>query len=247
MLSTGDAFLYAFSEIRNRPQFWIFTALLYVLLGSIRDAFPKDAILEIAILISETFLNITVAIAALKGIGNKEYNLVDIFPKPKIFLKAFLLYTLIGALGGIVLVVPTLLIFLSLSFKGLSTTLISSLILVIMFLILLLMFVKLFFAQYYLLDKQTTIWQTLKESWKDCNFKVVLSIIIAIVWMVSLSVPLYALDKILSKFYLHSTHIAVPIGIIACAHMYMQLQNRKTKEIVEQEKIVQQDSGTYEV
>jgi hypothetical protein len=61
--------------------------------------------------------------------------------------------------------------------------------------------------------------------------------------MVALTIPLFSLDKVLSRFYLHSTHIVVPIGVIAGAHMYMQLQNRKAKEIVEQEKVVHQDNG----
>lgn len=230
MLSTTDAFMYAFSEIRKRPLFWTLIALLYVLLGSIQDTFADDDwVLAHIIILMETLLYVAVANIAIIAIANKEYHLIDPFLEPMVFFKACILSVLIE----IMLTLPTIVIFISAVFVNIpSDSLVSVAITIAMFLLTVIVLTRFFLAQYYFFDKKNSIWQSLKESWKDSNYKVSLSILSAIIWIIALSIPLLLLDKVLCGFYLHSNHLVAPILELAGAHMYMQLQNKKQIEIL---------------
>lgn len=224
MLSTTDAFMYAFSEFRKRRDFWIPIALLYVLLGSIRVTFPNDGILFNIVLLIENLLYIVVIRITIKAIENKEYNLMDILLKPIIFIKAIIYFIIIIFICGTLLAITGIIIAqMSVFFLNNSTILGITL----LSLLLVYMVTKLFFAQYYFFNKKISIWQSLKESWKDSNYKVLLSILLSTLWMVILCIPFLLLDIVLRDFYLHSYNIITPIGQLAGAHLYMQLQNKK--------------------
>lgn len=49
-------------------------------------------------------------------------------------------------------------------------------------------------------------------------------------WLVVLNIPFHMLDKVLQGFYLQSTYLLEPIMQLACAHMYLQMKQRKEKE-----------------
>lgn len=245
MLNISGAYIYAFYEVRKRPIFWIFVALLYVVLGNIRDAFPQDWILKGTVAFSESLLFIGVANVALNAINNEEYDLTDIILEPIIYLKTFILSTIIILMGGLLFLLPTIFIIASVYFSFDYRSYLP--IFILMFLLSLFVSTKCFFTQYYFLDKKTAIWQSLKESWKDSNYKVILSMLLSLFWLMALSIPLVILDMTTRSFHhLHSAYFIMPVLQLSGAHMYMQLQNRKAKGSVEQEKIIQQDSGTCE-
>lgn len=232
MLSTTDAFMYAFSEIRKRPVFWIPIALLYVLLGSIRDAFPNDWILKSTILLLETVLYVVVVSVAIRAIANREYDLRDILNEPNLLAKAYILVAAIAFLGWIILMLPLIILYISDLLVKVPSVL-ALLTMPVMLLLFVFVVNRLLFAPFYFLDKRISMWQSVKESWGDSNYRVLLSILLSFLWMVALRIPLLLLDRALSSFYLQAAYCIVPIGAVAWAHMYMQLQNKKEKEVLE--------------
>lgn len=229
MLSTIDAFRYAFSEIWKRRDFWVPIALLYVLVGSIRIAFLNYEILFYIVFLIEILLYIVVIKVTIKAIANKEYYFRDILLKPVIFIKACLHIVVIISICGILTIIPFSLIFLISTFFFNSSTVFG---ITMMNLLSAYIFARLFFAPYYFFDKKMSIWQCVKESWKDSNLKIFLSILLYILCTVILYTPLFLLDKVLS-FYLYSSLLITPIGQLAGAHLYMQLQNKKDKQTME--------------
>lgn len=247
MLNISGAYIYAFYEVRKRPIFWIFIALLYVVLGNIRDAFPQDLILKGTVAFSESLLFIGVANVALNAINNKDYELTDIILEPIVYLKIFILSMIIILIGCLLFLIPTFIGFISLYFANSAFSFLINLPNLILILLLsVFIFTKCFFAQYYLLDKKVTIEQSLKESWKDSTYKVTLSMLLSILFLVALSFPLLTLDMTVRSIHLRSVYFLVPVLQLSGAHLYMQVQNRKAKGSVEQEKIAQKDSGTCE-
>lgn len=233
MLSTTDAFRYAFCEILKRPVFWILIALLYVLLDSIRINFHNDGFQSNIILIAENLLYVIVVSVTIKAIANREYHLTDTFREPIILVKACILAIIIFLLYWTLLMLPMMFFLTAFFFKNSLAFEFGLPIITVMILLLVYIFTRLFFAQYYFFDKKNSLWQCLKESWKDSDYQVSLSILMSILWMGILCIPLFLLDKVMSDFCLHSSLFITPIGQLAGAHMYMQLQYKKDKNMIE--------------
>lgn len=244
MLKTLDAYMYAFGEMRRRSAFWIPIALLYMILGSIRDVFPEDWILKGLIAIPETLLFIGIVSVSICAITNKDYNFEDVILKPIIYCKACILSMLAVLLGCIVLLLPTGFILISIHLANIPLgSLMMIPIFIALFLLSLFVFTKFFFSQFYFFDERTSIMISLKESWKNCTYKVSLSILLSGGWFILLNFPLLIVDMVLRDFYLHSSYLIMPVLQLSGAHMYMQLQNRKVKDMVEQDIAVHQDDG----
>lgn len=244
MLKTIDAYMYAFGEMRRKSAFWVPIALLYMILGSIREAFPEDWILKGLIAIPETLLYLGIVSVSISAITNKDYNFEDVILKPIIYCKACIISMLAVLLGCIVLLLPTGFILISVHLTNIP---LGSLIMIPIFIVIFLMsvfiFTKFFFSQFYFFDNRTSIMKSLKESWKNCTYKVSLSILLSGVWFILLNFPLLIIDMALRDFYLHSSYLIMPVLQLSGAHMYMQLQNRKAKDRVEQDITVYQDDG----
>lgn len=224
MLSTTEAYAFAFRAIKEKPLFWLYIMLMTIVLSNIAEWQKNNAIVVVLITIIDFMLYLGIINVAIKTVSDKEYSIEDLFVKPGIFARYIGLVVIMLLPGMVMFGLPLISISLGgfLIFSGLLGVGTLGMIYVLL---------RLWFAPYYLLQQGFSILQSLKTSWNECTYKVSLSLLLATLWIILISIPFMIID---SQFdHLRTTSLTTPILVLSTAHLYMQLQLRKNKSEAE--------------
>lgn len=225
MLNTTEAYAFAFRAIKEKPLFWLSIMLMSIVLSSIADWQKNDVIVVLLLGIIDLVLYVGIINVAIKTFSDKEYSFEDLLVKPRTFMRYIAIVTLM-VLAGMVIYLP-LIFGLPFITKSADSFLIFYGLFVIGTLGMSYVLIRLWFAPYYLLHQDISILQSLKAAWIECTYKISLSLLIAILWIIVINIPFIIID---SQFeHLRTTSLTTPILLLSTVHLYMQLQWRKNK------------------
>lgn len=229
MLSTTEAYAFTFRVIKERPLFWLSIMFMTTVLSSIADWQKNDVIVVLLLGIIDFVLYVGIINVAINTVTDKEYSFEDLLVKPRTFMRYIAIVTLM-VLAGMVIYLP-LIVGLPFITKSADSFLTFYGLFVIGTLGMSYVLIRLWFAPYYLLHQEISILQSLKAAWNECTYKISLSLLIAILWIIVINIPFITID---SQFeHLRTTSLTTPILLLSTVHLYMQLQLRKNKSEAE--------------
>lgn len=231
MLNIIAAFMFAFLEFRKRLILWISVGLIYLALDSLLPA--KNRYLSHLYLMLFIFLQVGVANLSILALNNKKYEIKNLFTKPSTFFRVFIIMLI-----QFVLFLPIVLLLMI----GMSHPLLKDItyfttfptpLIIGAYAIIFIINAKCLLSPFYLLDKNTSIIESVKQSWKQCSIKVAASFILYFIGIAIINAPYYMLENKLKEYnlYFYALAFIQAIYILALAHLYMQIKRRNEKEI----------------